>query len=221
MRYGNPSIKAALSSLREGGCTRLVAVPCYPQYVNVCAGTCLKAVCKTLAKMKWHPLIVEIRDFYQQPRYREALADSVRRNWKPTSDSKLVISCHSTLLKDIERGDPYRDQIEETAANLADDLGIDKEMVVVSYQSRFDDRRWLRPSTEETVKTLASEGINIAVLCPGFVADNIETIMEVDKNLRSLYEQHAPDGCSFTYIPCLNDDPKLMQALYDAIFQRL
>lgn len=221
MRYGNPSIESALASLKGCGCTRLVVVPCYPQYARVCAGTCFTAVRKALARLGWNPVLVEIDDFYQQPCYRKALADSVGKNWTPAPGSKLVVSCHSTLLKDIEQGDPYRDQVEETAANLAEDLGICGETVVVSYQSRFDDRKWLQPSTKDTVVQLAEAGTSIAVICPVFVTDNIETAIEVDAELRSLYCEHAPEGCTFTYIPCLNDDPDLIRALADAVLQGL
>ena len=221
MRYGNPSIEAALTSLRELSCTRLVVVPCYPQYVKVCAGTCLNAVRKTLAKIQWHPTLVEVRDFYRQPSYRKALADSVRSGWDPRSGSKLVVSGHSTLVKDIERGDPYRDQVEETIANLVNDLDVDENMVVLSYQSRFDDRKWLQPPTESVVLQLADEGTSVAIICPGFVADNLETTIDVCVDLRQSYQQRAPEGSTFTYIACLNDDPMFIRALADAIHAQI
>ena len=221
MRYGKPSIEQALSALKDKGVMRLVALPCYPQYVKVCAGTCLKAVRKALAKIEWHPELFEITDFYQQPYYRKALADSVRQKWDMNPMSKLVVSCHSTLLKDIESGDPYREQVEATAANLAEDLGISDDMVVTSYQSRFDDRKWLQPSTESTVLKLAREGTSVVLVCPVFVADNIETAIDVNVDLHQLYQQHAAEGCSFTYIPCLNDSPLLIRALAEAVVSSL
>lgn len=217
MRYGNPSIEHALGRLRDEGCTRLVVLPCYPQYTKVCAGTCLKAVKKAAKKTRWTVRISEVRDFYGQPAFRRALAESVRASWTPESGSRLVISCHSTLLKDIRNGDPYRDQVEATAANLAADLGVDADMVTVSYQSRFDNRKWLEPSTESAIVRLAREGISVAVLCPCFVADNLETFHDVNVELRETYLQNAPKDCTFTYIPCLNVDPGLIEALAEAV----
>ena len=217
MRYGNPSIEAGLRTLQAKGCTSLIVLPLYPQYVKVCAGTCFKAVQKTLAKMSWHPTLVEIRDFYRQEAYQRALAEQVRAHWNGQAGSKLVLSFHSTLLKDIQNGDPYQEQVEETAEQLALNLGIPKDDIVICYQSRFDSRKWLSPFTEKTVEELATEGTSIAFVCPGFVSDNLETFFDVEQDLRALYEKHAPASCTFTYIPCLNANAGLVKALADAV----
>lgn len=226
MRYGNPSIARGLEALRTGGCGRVVLVPMYPQYVRVCAGTCLKethAVLDAMAAEKgWHPERVEVEDFYEQPAYLDALAESVDACWERRPGAKLVISFHSTLLADIKDGDPYERQTRETACMLAQRLGVPDEDFILSYQSRFDNRKWLEPHTAETVEILGATGTSdVCVVTPGFVADNIETCIEIGRTLRESFLKEArrfgTTAPRFTRVPALNDAPGLAKAVADAI----
>ena len=122
MRYGNPSIAAGLEELQQSGCDTVVLLPCYPMQVNACAGTCLKEARAQIAKLgkrDWKPRVVDVPSFYDQPAWREALIEAVQTSWTYTPGSKFLVSCHSTLLADIEAGDPYRDQVEATRDFLA------------------------------------------------------------------------------------------------------
>ena len=122
MRYGNPSIAAGLEELQQSGCDTVVLLPCYPMQVNACAGTCLKEARAQIAKLGkrgWKPRVVDVPSFYDQPAWREALIEAVQTSWTYTPGSKFLVSCHSTLLADIEAGDPYRDQVEATRDFLA------------------------------------------------------------------------------------------------------
>ena len=158
MRYGNPSIAAGLEELQQSGCDTVVLLPCYPMQVNACAGTCLKEARAQIAKLGkrgWKPRVVDVPSFYDQPAWREALIEAVQTSWTYTPGSKFLVSCHSTLLADIEAGDPYRDQVEATRDFLAEALGIPEQDALTCYQSRFDNRKWLQPLTEPTVVALA------------------------------------------------------------------
>ena len=222
MRYGNPSIRDGLRELYLRGCDELVLFPAYPQMVNVCTGTCFKRAHEVLGEMErecgWRPRVLEVPHFYQIASYRRALAEQVAAHWTYGSGSKLLVSYHSTLMADIEAGDPYRDQAEETACNLASDLAIPMEDVKVCYQSRFDSRKWLQPFTESMVLALAEQGVkDLAILCPIFVADNMETCLEIDRDLRKAFLGVAGEGATFTYIPALNDAPGLIEACADTI----
>lgn len=230
MRYGNPSIARGLEALCAGGCGRVVLVPMYPQYVRVCAGTCLKeahAVLDAMAAEKgWRPDRVEVRDFYEQPAYLDALAESVDACWERRPGAKLVVSFHSTLLADIKDGDPYERQTRETACMLAQRLGVPDEDLILTYQSRFDNRKWLGPHTAETVEILGATGTSDAcVVTPGFVADNIETCIEVGRVLRESFLKEArrfgTTAPRFTRVPALNDAPGLACAVADAICDAL
>ncbi len=230
MRYGNPSIAAGLEALRAGGCGRVVLVPMYPQYVRVCAGTCLKAAHAELDAMAhatgWKPERVEVRDFYEQPAYLDALEKSVRECWEQRPGAKLIVSFHSTLLADIKDGDPYERQTRETACMLAQRLGVPDEDFILAYQSRFDNRKWLGPHTAETVEILGATGTaDVCVVTPGFVADNIETCIEIGRILRESFLKEArrfgTTAPRFTRVPALNDAPDLARAVADAICDAL
>ncbi len=222
MRYGKPSITRALQQLRALGCQRIVSLPAYPQEVRVCAGTCQRELRCALKKLGWDPSVVEVNSFYDQPAYREALARQVRAHWMPEQGSKLIISCHSTLLSDIKKGDPYQKQVEETARNLCFDLGLSPDDVLVAYQSQFDNRAWLHPLVDEVLEHVSQNGVKkVALVCPVFVADNIETQVEINRNLRATFLKAAGEGASFTYIPCLNQDAGLIAALACAVTEAL
>lgn len=226
MRYGSPSVLDGLHELRVAGCERVVVLPSYPQQVNVCAGTCFKKVREVLAKIGesygWKPELVEVPYFYDQHAYRLALAKQVASCWRYSESSRLVVSFHSTLLADIEAGDPYKDQTEMTAAALAADLRIPAEAVSVSYQSRFDSRKWLQPLTEPSVLKIAESGVkDVCVVCPGFTVDNMETVLEVSRDLRKTYMDAAGREANFTYVPALCDDKGLVAAMADAIGKAL
>ena len=160
--------------------------------------------------------------FYLNDNWRRAVARQVARSWAWQPGSKLVVSFHSTLVKDIEAGDPYKTQCEETAANLASDLGIPAGDVVLCYQSRFDNRKWLQPLAPEVLEKLAAQGVrDVAVVCPGFVAENMETALDVGRDLRRCYMEAAGREASFTYVPCLNSDAGLIKALADTVVEAL
>lgn len=221
-RYGSPSVLDGLHELRVWGAERVVLLPAYPQEVKVCAGTCLARAHEVLGKLEggygWQPQVLEAGSFYLNENWRRALARQVARYWEWQPGSKLLVSFHSTLLKDIEAGDPYQRQVEETCANLAADLGIPAEDVVLSYQSRFDNRKWLQPLAPAVVKQLAAQGVrDLAAVCPGFVAENMEAALEVGRDLRETYLEAAGSGARFTYIPCLNADAGLVKALADTV----
>lgn len=238
MRYGSPSIMAGLKALADAGCDHAVLVPLYPQYVRVCAGTSLgeaRRCLGELARTGWNPRVTEVPQFFDQPAYVRGVADSIRSTWldgrafadaeretgaKPKS--KLIFSWHSTLMADIEAGDPYRDQDEATAAAVAAELGLEDDEWTISYQSRFDNRKWLQPFTTDVLAELAAEGVgDVAIVCPGFVADNIETLVEVSEELRDGFLAATDGQARFTYVPALNDSPALTQAISDAIRQAL
>lgn len=237
MRYGNPSVMSGLEQLRDAGCERIIAVPLYPQYVNVCAGTCLAEVRRCLDELSaggWTPELSEVRQFFEESAYLDGLAESIRAAWPGcasgadaenladdnpvTSHRRLVFCWHSTLLADIEAGDPYRDQNEKTAREVASRLGLADGDWTIAYSSRFDNRKWLRPFIADMLRELAGQGYDdVCVVCPGFTADNIETLVEIAETMRDLYLAEAPAGARFTYIPALNDSTSLADAVCSAV----
>ena len=224
MRYGNPSTATGLDTLRERGCERIVVLPLYPQDARVTTQTCIEhaaAQARAIsARTGWEPTLVPIRGYCAHPQLLDAYASLIRDHWDPGEDGRLLFSFHSTLVKDIERGDPYYDQVMYTCTEVAKRLGLSDGRWAVGWQSRFDSRRWLSPPPGAILSTWAAEGVpNVALACPGFSADCIETLIDIGIEERKTFEanraalgrvQRAP---AVTYIPSLNTRPDHIAAL--------
>lgn len=214
MRYGNPSIASALEELAEAGVERVVTLPLYPQ--NSCSTTAstLDAIGTALKGTRKVPHLDFIADYHDDPRYIRALADSVREHREGRAAAeKLMISFHGTPQRYRDSGDPYYEHCQRTACLLAAELGLDEDQWLMTFQSRFGREPWLQPYTDKTLEKLAGEGVkSVEVICPGFSADCLETLEEIEVENREIF-MHA-GGKAFFYIPALNarDDHVAMMA---------
>jgi ferrochelatase len=213
MRYGSPSIPAALQALRQAGIEKLVALPLFPQYSGSTTGSIYDAVTAELRAWRNIPDLHFISGYHNHPAYLDALAGSIRRAWQTRQPPrKLLFSFHGIPRSYAEKGDPYHQQCLETAERLAERLGLGTEGWQAAFQSRFGPQEWLKPYTHETLQALGSEGIEgLDVVCPGFAVDCLETIDEIGHEGRRTFE--AAGGKSFNYLPALNDSPGHVQAL--------
>jgi ferrochelatase len=117
-------------------------------------------------------------------------------------------------------GDPYHCQCHKSARLLAERLGLAADEVLVTFQSRFGKAKWLEPYTEPTLVALAGQGIrHVDVMCPGFVADCLETLEEIAQEASAAFI--GAGGQAFRYIPCLNDDPAWIAALAAIVERQL
>lgn len=205
MRYGEPSIQAGLQALHDAGVERVTTLPLYPQYSITTVATILDEVTAVLQKMNWSPTLHQIRDYYENPLYIEAVADSVQTHWTKNGRSdKLVISMHGNPARYTKKGDPYLEQCQQTAQNIAAKLELTTDEWMLTFQSRFGPEAWLQPYTDETMEALGEAGVKrVDVVCPGFSADCLETIDEIDRENREFFMESG--GEEFYYIPSLND----------------
>lgn len=205
MRYGNPSTEAALESLVARGCDRFLAFPMYPQYASPTTGSSVEEVLRRVASRRVVPPIRVVPPYFADPAYIDALAASARRhfaNWRP---DHIVLSYHGMPRRYAELGDPYPRHCETTTAAFAAALDWPADRLTMSYQSLFGREEWLRPYTDETLRRLATRGFDrLAVFCPGFLADCLETLEEIGMTGKEQY-QHAGGG-DYRLIPCLNLD---------------
>ncbi|TFL13914.1 ferrochelatase [Pusillimonas caeni] len=208
MRYGRPALPEAIEKLRSQGCERILAVPMYPQYAASTTATAVDAVAQHAARLRNQPELRFIKRFHDQPEYIDALAAQVERHWEAHGlPQKLLLSFHGLPRAVIEKGDPYRRDCMETAGLLAKRLGERGALVSVAFQSRFGAQKWLEPYTEPTLRAWAREGVRqVDVMCPGFLADCIETLEEIQMQCRDAFLSEG--GERFGFIPCLNDDPQ-------------
>lgn len=221
MRYGKPSVAAALDALKAQGCTRILVLPLYPQYAAATTASAVDAVAQWLSTQRLVPELRFVNRYGDDAGYIDALAASVRKHWAESGrGDRLLMSFHGVPARSLTLGDPYHCECLKTARLLAQRLGLQAEDYLVTFQSRFGRAQWLQPYTEPTLKRLAEQGLKrVDVVCPGFVADCLETLEEVAQEVRASFL--AAGGQTFHYIPCLNDNEAWIKALGDLAVHHL
>lgn len=218
MRYGEPSIRSALGQLRDRGCTRLLFFPLFPQYSAATTASTIDMLARQLRRWRWVPELRTINSYYDDPAFLRALAASIRETWADGEPDRLVLSYHGVPQRYIDNGDPYQCQCLETTRLLVQELGIDGERVISTFQSQFGRELWIGPKTDALMRELPAAGLrNVDVACPGFSADCIETLEEIEVENRGYFEESG--GQRLRYIPCLNDRPDHLDALTDLILR--
>lgn len=206
MRYGKPSIEQKLQEMRDAGCERISVMALYPQYSASTSASVYDDVFRALLKLRWQPAIRTAAPWHDHNDYIDALAASVKAHlatldWTPDT---IIASFHGLPQSYFEKGDPYHCHCAKTARLLRERLGMDKEQLRLTFQSRFGPTKWLEPYTDKTVVELAEQGTKkIAVITPGFISDCVETLEEIGIALQEDFEEAG--GTHFTTIPCLND----------------
>jgi protoporphyrin/coproporphyrin ferrochelatase len=213
MRYGNPSMASELDALKAAGATRILIVPAYPQYCAATTASIVDAVNAWSVRQRRLPELRHINHYHDDPGYIEALAQQVRRHWLGAGRAPvLVMSFHGVPARTLRLGDPYHCHCHKTARLLATALGLQPSQYRVTFQSRFGRAKWLEPYTEPTLVALAQQGVaEVDVICPGFVADCLETLEEIAQEAKEAFA-HA-GGKQLRYIACLNDQTLWVQAL--------
>lgn len=213
MRYGAPSIESAIVKLKAAGCDRMLIVPLYPQYAASTTASVIDELGRVMSSIRNQPAMRTVKSFHDNPGYIGALAASVREHWRINGrGSHLLMSFHGAPRYTLERGDPYFCHCQKTARLLAEALQLSPETYSVSFQSRFGRAKWFDPSTESTLRELGQQQTNkLDVICPGFVADCLETLEEIALEGKRIFL--AAGGTQFRYIPALNDRPDWIAAL--------
>jgi ferrochelatase len=222
MRYGNPSTFDVVDRMVAAGCERILFVPLYPHYAGATSATANDQFFRALMRQKRQPAVRVAPEYFARPSYIEALAQSVERAYAalPARPDVLVASYHGMPKRYLMEGDPYHCQCQKTSRLLRERLGWAPGAIDTTFQSVFGPEEWLKPYTVEHVAALAQQGKkNIAVISPAFSADCIETLEEINGEIREAFE-HA-GGESFTYIPCLNDDAAHIAALMELVAENL
>jgi ferrochelatase len=219
MRYGRPAIAEQLDALKEAGCNRVLVLPLYPQYSATTTASVCDAVYDWARQIRHLPELRFVNRYHDDPAYIEALATRVQAYWQREGRGEhLLMSFHGVPQRTLELGDPYHCECHKTARLLAERLGLGKEQYTVSFQSRLGRAKWLEPYTEPTLQQLGRRGVrHVQVICPGFVADCLETLEEIAIEGRSAYL--TAGGQRFDYIPCLNDEPAWIRTLVSLVEQ--
>jgi ferrochelatase len=181
----------------------------------------MDAVADWIKRRRNPPELRFVKHFHDHPGYIAALAASVRQHWTVNGrPDLLVMSFHGLPRRSLDLGDPYHCQCHKTGRLLAESLKLDEKDYLITFQSRFGRAEWLRPYTRPTLEKLAREGTaRVAVICPGFVADCLETLEEIALECKAAFLSSG--GKEFQYIPCLNERPDWIGALRDLVTTHL
>jgi ferrochelatase len=205
MRYGEPSVAAVLAELQAQGVRRVRVLPLYPQYSTTTTASVEDAVAAAVAGTG---LVVQrLRDYHVDPGWVAAIADSIRAHWQLHGrGERLLLSFHGIPRRLVDAGDPYARQCEASTAAIAAALGLAREDVLLTFQSRFGREAWLEPYTQPTLEALARAGVRrVDVACPGFAVDCLETLEEIA--VENAVAFRTAGGEALRYIPCLNAAP--------------
>lgn len=212
MRYGAPALAVTIEMLRDAGCEDIVVLPLYPQYSTTTTASVEDVVDALRARHRGIRVRL-IRDYHRDPRWIDAVAASIRAHWSVHGRAdRLLLSFHGIPERLVRAGDPYAAQCEASTQGIATALGIDRDDILLTYQSRFGRERWLQPYTLPTIEQLGRDGLRrLDVACPGFAVDCLETLEEIAMFNAEAFR--SAGGGAFRYIPCLNDAPAHAQAL--------
>lgn len=224
MRYGTPSLAEVLTRLKAEGTRRILIVPMYPQYAASTTATVVDEAARWLLQTRNQPEMRFVRNFHDQEAYLSALEKSVRRHWQANGSlgeqDRLLISFHGLPKRSLDLGDPYFCECHKTGRLLAERLNLRPEQYQICFQSRFGKAEWLQPYTAPTLEEWGAQGVRrVDVICPGFVADCLETLEEIAQEGRDDFLKAG--GREYHYIPALNEDDAWIEALADLAEQHL
>ncbi len=217
MSYGQPSIKTALEKLKQDNVNKIIVLPLYPQFSATTTASVFDAVATAVKQWRFLPEINFINHYHDKPQYITALANSIRNSWQTLEQpDKLLLSFHGLPKANLAAGDPYFCECHKTARLLAEELKLEDSQWALSFQSRMGVEQWLTPYTDKTLTEWAQQGIkNVHVACPGFSADCLETLEEINMQNRELFLNAG--GEQYHYIPALNDSDEHIEMMASLI----
>jgi protoporphyrin/coproporphyrin ferrochelatase len=235
MRYQRPSIETALMELKQSGCDDVLIIPLYPQYALSTTHSSIEKTEAVLNKIDYHPNITTIKSFYNHPEFIEAYANIIQPVLDQHDVDVILFSYHGLPVRHIEKvhcqhlnkhcqdSKPcpivtqqnqhcYRAQCYATTRAIIKKLQLEPSQYRNAFQSRLGRTPWIQPYTDNMLTELAQQGIkNIAIVCPAFVADCLETLEEIGMQAQEQWKRLG--GHTFHLIPCLNSHPHWIAGL--------
>lgn len=232
MRYGNPSLKDILKKIKSESVDEITVFPLYPQYASSTTGSVHEFIMKEIQTWNIIPVICFTGQFYSHPSFIDAFANQVKR-YNPEMYDHVLFSYHGLPLRHIQKAHPandysvcdchirlpehgiycYKATCYETSRLLAEKLNLIPESYSTSFQSRLS-KNWLTPFTDMTLKELIQKGKKrVLVVAPSFVADCLETIIEINDENQNLFKQWG--GEELVLVESLNDNDDWVEAIIE------
>jgi ferrochelatase len=239
MRYQNPSIKVALDQFKNSGIHKIVVLPMFPQYASASTGSVHEAVMNELKTWELIPEVNFIDAYSTDSDFINAFTTVGKRYLHAKNYDHYVFTYHGLPERQITKSDCtgkciidknccdtlhdhnrlcYRAQCFATTRELVKSLEIPEGKYTVSFQSRLLKDPWIKPYTDDIIKELAASGKkNILAFVPSFVADCLETTIEVGDEYKELFEEHG--GEHWDMVPSLNAEPSWVNALKNMVLK--
>ncbi|TDQ57175.1 ferrochelatase [Mesocricetibacter intestinalis] len=218
MTYGTPGISDAVRNLIRKQVQQIIVLPLYPQYSSTTTASVFDAFARALKQQRHIPPFEFIHSYHLNRHYIAALAETIRKNRQ--QEEYLLFSFHGIPLRYVQEGDYYPEHCRQTAAAVAAHLKLNEHQWGLTFQSRFGKESWLQPYTDEFLRQAPARGIkNIALICPGFAADCLETLEEIAQENRQRFL--ACGGDTYRYIPALNAEEIHIQMMAELIMQKI
>jgi ferrochelatase len=231
MRYGSPSIASAMAALQRAPCERIVVLPLYPQYASSSTGTSIERVMELAAEQWVVPALDFVPAFYADAGFLGAFEAVAKPALADAKADHVLFSFHGLPERQIAKTDAtgttctfgaccerlanptcYRAQCVATATALAGRLGLARDGYTICFQSRLGRTPWIKPFTDVVLDELAKAGKKrLAVLCPAFVADCLETVEEI--GIRAVEQFKRAGGEFLALVPSLNATPAWVEAV--------
>jgi len=236
MRYQNPSIPAALEKFRTKGFTRIIVIPFFPQYASASTGSVYEKVMEVVKEWQIIPEIQFVNSFLDHPDFIRCFVELGKKYMAAERFDHYLFTYHGLPERQITKGDCtntclqgnccatlhamnqhcYRAQCFETTRLLAKELGIPEDKYTVSFQSRLGKTPWIKPYTDVVIKELTARGVkSVLAFSPSFVADCLETTIEIGEEYKELFEENG--GKRWQLVESLNDHPIWIEALVDMV----
>ncbi len=215
MRYGEPSFEKRLQEISERNPECLFLLPLFPQEARETRGTIKDAFKELYQKLHLTIPYEVIASWFDDPDYIAALSESVRNSGIDLKETRLIASFHGIPLKNATR---YRFECEKTRELLEKELGLEKDTLRIAYQSKFGFGNWTEPNIRDVIEEeIGKKQESLAILCPGFTADCLESLEEIALGYRNLFLSRG--GKRFTYIPALNESDVAI-SLYEKLIRK-
>lgn len=214
--YGEPSIAQQIEKYRELA-EKIIVLPLYPQYSATTTAALSDQIAQYQLNKRYIADVYFVREYYQQPSFHTALAESVQAFWQEHGQGDyLLASYHGVPQRYIDQGDPYYQQCIATTQALQQQLQLSNQQISSSFQSRFGKAPWVQPYTDVTVKQLAQQGIEtLDVICPSFSVDCLETLEEISIENKQYFIEDG--GKQLRLIPCLNANDSHIAMMADIL----
>jgi ferrochelatase len=227
MRYGRPAVAPALVRMASAGVTDLIVLPLFPQHAASSSGSAIEHVRAECVRVGGLPEPHVLGPFFGEPAFVGALAEVSRERLRAFDADHVLLSFHGLPERHVLSADPsgahcltredccsdpeavgwcYRAQCFATARAFATTAGLASERTSVAFQSRLGRTPWIQPYLDDRLVELAAAGVRrLAVLCPSFVADCLESLEEIGMRGRERWSELG--GTDFALVPCLNSHP--------------